>query len=120
MSLKHNEQKIKSIFSFFIFIEIIGIIYICSVLYIDLNSDSDIQFLFNYFEADFTDAGSQNMEVGVDLVDDFYITASKNGTKFYYMNCSGVKRINMENRVYFESESAATEAGYSIAKYCEK
>ncbi len=47
------------------------------------------------------------------------IVASKNGKKYYFLHCSGVNRIKIENRVYFSTTSAAENAGYSIAANCK-
>jgi len=48
------------------------------------------------------------------------IAAAKTGSKYYYPNCAGLKRIKVENLVYFASESEAEKAGYELAKNCEK
>ena len=48
------------------------------------------------------------------------IGASKGGTKYYYPNCSGLKRIKPENLIFFTSESQAEAAGYSLAANCKK
>ena len=47
------------------------------------------------------------------------IVASKNGTKYYFMHCSGVGRIKEENKVYFNSENDATAEKYEKASGCE-
>lgn len=44
--------------------------------------------------------------------------ASKNGTKYYKVTCSGVARINEENKVYFATEIEAQNAGYDRASGC--
>lgn len=46
------------------------------------------------------------------------VFASKNGTKFYYDNCSGGKSIKAENRIWFETEDEAKSAGYTLATNC--
>ena len=46
------------------------------------------------------------------------IAGSINGTKYYYSWCSGIKRINEENLIYFDSEAEAEERGYTKAKNC--
>lgn len=50
----------------------------------------------------------------------FYIAASKTGTKYYYKNCAGLGRIKHENLTFFVSESQAEGAGYTLAKNCLK
>jgi hypothetical protein len=50
----------------------------------------------------------------------FYIAASKSGTKYYYQNCAGLSRIKPENLTFFASESLAERAGYTLAKNCQK
>jgi hypothetical protein len=44
--------------------------------------------------------------------------ASKNGTKYYPLNCSGVKRIKEENKVFFTTAKEAESAGYGPAANC--
>jgi uncharacterized protein YdeI (BOF family) len=47
------------------------------------------------------------------------IVASKNGTKYYFPDCSGVGRIQDQNKVYFTSEKEALDAGYTKASGCK-
>ncbi|MFA6278903.1 MAG: hypothetical protein WCS97_02425 [Candidatus Paceibacterota bacterium] len=47
------------------------------------------------------------------------IVASKNGTKYYFPSCAGVDRISETNKVWFDSESAAIAAGYTLAANCK-
>lgn len=44
--------------------------------------------------------------------------ASKNGSKYYLVSCSGANRIKQENRVYFVSVKDAMAAGYEPAANC--
>ena len=46
------------------------------------------------------------------------VFASKDGTKFYYDNCSGGKSIKTENKIWFETEEEAKAAGYTLATNC--
>jgi hypothetical protein len=46
------------------------------------------------------------------------VAASKNGTKYYFPNCSGLKRVKAENLIWFESEAKAQAAGLSLASGC--
>lgn len=46
------------------------------------------------------------------------VTASKNGTKYYYPWCSGIDRISPENKISFSSKDEAEKAGYTIASGC--
>jgi len=46
------------------------------------------------------------------------IVASKNGTVYHYVWCSGAKRIKEENKIYFDSPEEAEAAGYRPAKNC--
>ena len=45
--------------------------------------------------------------------------ASKNGTKYYPSNCSSVSRIKEENKVYFNTEQEAKNAGLSRTSTCK-
>lgn len=47
------------------------------------------------------------------------IVASKNGTKYYSLTCSGAKRIKEENKVFFASEEDAKRAGLSPSSTCK-
>lgn len=44
--------------------------------------------------------------------------ASKNGSKYYPVDCSGAKRIKDANKVWFETPAAAEGAGYALAQGC--
>lgn len=44
--------------------------------------------------------------------------ASKNGSKYYLVTCSGANRIKQENKVYFVSSHDAQAAGYGPAANC--
>jgi len=46
------------------------------------------------------------------------LVASKNGTKYYFPWCSGVKLIKEANKISFGSEDEAKEAGYELAANC--
>ncbi len=47
------------------------------------------------------------------------IVASKNGTKYYSLNCSGAKRIKEENKIFFASAGDAQKAGLSPSSTCK-
>lgn len=49
----------------------------------------------------------------------FGFVASKNGTKYYPVNCSSASRINDENKVYFETEQEALDAGLEKSSTCD-
>lgn len=46
------------------------------------------------------------------------LVASKNGTKYYHLDCGGVSRIKEENKTYFNSIDEAENAGYEPAAGC--
>lgn len=48
----------------------------------------------------------------------FEFVASKNGTKYYPMDCKSASRIKDENKVYFNSETEAIDEGYEKASGC--
>lgn len=50
---------------------------------------------------------------GTDLV------GSKNGTKYYYPWCSGVKNISPANLIHFASKSEAETRGYTPSATCK-
>jgi len=45
--------------------------------------------------------------------------ASKNGTKYYMQNCSGINRILEENKIWFDSEEDAQTQGYTKSSTCK-
>lgn len=47
------------------------------------------------------------------------VIASKSGTKYHLLNCSGAKSIKEENKLYFSSEELAKSAGYLPAANCD-
>ncbi|MDA1335213.1 MAG: hypothetical protein O2794_04385 [bacterium] len=44
--------------------------------------------------------------------------ASKNGSKYYPIDCKSANRINDENKIFFESESEATDSGFERTSSC--
>lgn len=46
------------------------------------------------------------------------VVASKNGTRYYFPWCSGVKLIKESNKIRFTSEAEAKQAGYELAANC--
>ena len=51
---------------------------------------------------------------------DFRVVVSKNGSKYHFLWCSGAKQIKEENKIYFNSETGAISAGYTLAGNCSK
>ena len=47
------------------------------------------------------------------------IVASKRGSKYYFIWCSGAKTLSEANKIYFSSEALAQNAGYSLATNCK-
>lgn len=63
---------------------------------------------------------SVKSEKGVPVAKDaLQYVASKNGSKYYLLSCSGVKRIKEENKIYFPSPEEARKAGYAPALNCK-
>ena len=46
------------------------------------------------------------------------VVASRNGTTYYFMWCSGVQRIKEENKILFPTKKAAEIAGLTLAGNC--
>lgn len=127
MSLKHITEKIKSFYTksasivfytllffllFYMFILLlkldfsIGIEDTDTVLY-EFDENLNLQYI------KYKDSFNLNNK-------NTNIIASKNGSKYYFANCTGVNRIKEENRVYFLDEKEAIEAGYELAKNCSR
>ena len=47
------------------------------------------------------------------------IVVSKNGKKYHFPWCSGAQRIKEENKIWFNNEQEAREAGYTPAANCK-
>jgi len=47
------------------------------------------------------------------------LVASKNGTRYYYEHCAGVKRIKEANKIYFDTEAEAIARGLTLAANCQ-
>ena len=68
------------------------------------------------------DANTTNISQNDSIVSDTgsgQVVASKNGTKYYFPWCGGVKNIAEKNIVTFPSSEAARAAGYSPAANCK-
>ncbi len=121
MSLEQNTKKIKSLIQLIIGFQVILAMYFYMHIYSTYNRGEDIEFVFGHFETGFLREGLEKTQTPTSVANkDFYITASINGIRYYYAHCSGVGRINVENRIYFGSEMAAEEAGYTLAQNCKK
>ena len=47
------------------------------------------------------------------------VAASRNGKRYYYPWCGGMKQIKKKNLIWFGTEQEAEMRGYTIAKGCE-
>lgn len=47
------------------------------------------------------------------------VVASKNGSKYHYLDCPGADSIKEENKIIFESTNLAEAAGYVLAANCK-
>jgi hypothetical protein len=47
------------------------------------------------------------------------VVASRSGSAYYFPWCAGAQKIVPANQVWFQSEQAAQQAGYSPAKACK-
>ncbi len=47
------------------------------------------------------------------------IVASKSGSRYYFVWCSGATRISEKNKVYFSSKEDAEKKGYTLASGCK-
>ncbi len=47
------------------------------------------------------------------------VVASKSGTKYHLLDCSGAKSIKTENKIFFDSIAFAKAAGYTPAANCD-
>lgn len=47
------------------------------------------------------------------------VAASRNGKRYYYPWCGGIKQIKEKNLMWFTTKEEAERAGYTVAKGCE-
>ena len=45
--------------------------------------------------------------------------ASRNGEKYYPLDCSAYERIHKENRVYFATQKRAKDSGRELSELCK-
>lgn len=122
MSLKQFEQKIKSFWGGGEGL-VLGLIFMLSATFSFglseassiLEANSKLFWQENYTDPVFTMLDPDHKEGESNQV-----AASINGTKYYFLHCSGLNRIKAENLVYFSSEEAAKRAGYDLASNCQK
>ena len=48
------------------------------------------------------------------------VVASVNSDKYHYLSCPGAQQINEENKVFFNSATAAQAAGLTLAGNCRR
>lgn len=60
---------------------------------------------------------SQNKQNSTSDQNSFKVYASSKGSKYYLSNCKS--SIKEENKVYFDTEAEAQNAGYQLSKSCE-
>ena len=60
--------------------------------------------------------GSETGDNGLDATQSF--VASKNGSRFYPVDCKSASRIKPENKIYFNTASDAERAGLTLASGC--
>jgi hypothetical protein len=121
MSLEQIKEKIKPFLPILNWVLIIAIflafisllIAIFQVRAINARKEG-IEVIRGDFEANFATSATQTDGV-IDK-----IVASRNGTRYYFPNCSGARAIKPENRVFFESIEEAERAGLTLAKNCKK
>jgi hypothetical protein len=120
VSLEQITKKIKSMMvttvlyriSIFLAVLLISADFIGLFLLKENKKPDEIKIIKN-FSADIFIKKNQNEKGNGEII------ASKNGTKYYFPHCSGVKRIKNENRVYFLTVDAAETAGYVVASNCK-
>jgi len=135
MSIAHIYKNIKSIINKLKYYLPILIIILFSVLSYQMghigklhdNNDKNkentsFEYLdnFNGLEELGTSPDTPNSAKNEPKIEDYPIYASKNGSKYYFANCSGLGRIKAENLVGFNTEKEAQERGYEIALNCNK
>lgn len=50
---------------------------------------------------------------------DTRVVVSKNSDKYHFTWCGGAKQIKAENQIWFDNETAAQQAGYTLAGNCQ-
>lgn len=53
------------------------------------------------------------------MIENKKFVASKNGTKYYSLGCSGASRIKPENQVWFKDREDAEKSGFTFSSTCK-
>jgi len=122
MSLKQIKEKIKCLSLYSsnkgrVYLVLIILIFILIIVDICLiapkfinNREREVLIEKGAFMANF----KQNMAISGNYV------ASKTGKNYYFISCSGVKRIKEENRVFFNTKEDAENRGLIPSKTCSQ
>lgn len=87
-----------------------------------LISASTLSFGLGYLTGlDVKNASTPAIEQSIVSVsaDEGKVVASKSGTKYYPIGCTGAERISEKNKIWFVSSEAAVAAGYAPAENCK-
>ena len=58
------------------------------------------------------------LESHIPRADISFVLASRSGSKYYYIWCTGVNNISLKNRIYFKNAEEAEKAGYVLSRTC--
>ncbi|TSC91031.1 MAG: Uncharacterized protein G01um10142_141 [Parcubacteria group bacterium Gr01-1014_2] len=70
-------------------------------------------------KTDFRTKSIQELDRSPDSIE-FRVVASKNSNKYHFLWCPGAKQIKEQNKIYFNTEQEAINAGYILAGNCSK
>jgi hypothetical protein len=108
---------------FIILLTGINAFYIGSLKKLNLNGNVELILQKGVFVLDFAEKSGKNVLSGAGNLDsesglEKSFVASKNGTKYYPVGCSGANRIKEENKIYFSTEKEARDRGLGPSKNC--
>lgn len=125
MSIPYTFEKIKKVGGFvaiFILVPLLG--YGILKISAEMSHKSGISVIYpqNTGSVEATTAlafGNAAVAAAKEAAIDRTVVASKKGTKYYLLSCSGAKTISPENKITFSDPKAAEKAGYTPAKNCK-
>lgn len=114
MSITYISQKYKRILPFILIISS-TIFYILSIFVIGYIEGLNDHVVGNIKVLEKSDIRQIKYNRGGERGE---IIASKSGKKYYFPWCSGINRIKIENRIYFNTEIDAQNKGLTLSNTC--
>jgi hypothetical protein len=111
--------KLKAFLLEFFFIILILLALICAFLLGKASKFLEMHPVFTFETKEQEDMSfEQEKDALFGIISTSTIVASVTGKKYYFVWCKGASNIKESKRKYFETESIAQKAGYTLAANC--